>query len=175
MKSKATKTVEVEELRQEFRSSPSAFLCAFEGIKVAEDFELRKQIRARGGKYRVVKNRLARLAAEGTAFEGPLSKLRGTTSLAIAPSDPVGLIKALVAYAKDHPVFQFKAGVVEGRVLDVDGLNDLSKFPSREELLAKLLYLINAPAQRLLTVISAPARDLAIVVNQGVEKKKFKE
>jgi large subunit ribosomal protein L10 len=85
------------------------------------------------------------------------------------------LIKALVAYAKDHPVFQFKAGVVEGRVLDVDGLNDLSKFPSREELLAKLLYLINAPAQRLLTVIGAPARDLAIVVNQGVEKKKFKE
>ncbi len=175
MKSKATKSAELEQLRGELEAGPAIFICTFEGLKVEEDFQLRKQVRESGGKYYVVHNRLARLASAGTPFEKSLADLRGMTSLAFSPDDPVGLAKTLVAFTKEHPVFQFKAGVVEGRVLDVDQLNELARLPGRTELFAKLLFLINAPAQRLLSVISAPARDLALVVNQAVEKKKFSE
>jgi large subunit ribosomal protein L10 len=95
------------------------------------------------------------------------------TSLAFAGDDPLGLVKALVAYGKENPVFQFKSGVVEGRVLDVAGLNQLATLPGRDEIYAKLLFMINAPAQRLLSVINAPGRDLAVVVNQAVKEGKF--
>jgi large subunit ribosomal protein L10 len=95
------------------------------------------------------------------------------TSLAYTEDDPIALVKALFAYAKDHPVLKFKAGVLEGRVLDVDAINQLSTMPGRDELYAKLLYVINAPAQRVASLLAAPARDLAIVINQGVEKNKF--
>lgn len=175
MKLKATKDAELEQLRDDLKASPTVFVCTFEGLKVDEDFQLRRRIRASGGKYKVVQNRLARLAAEGTPFEQPLVGLRGMTSLAFAPEDPVSLAKTLVTFGKEHPVFRFKAGVVEGRVLDVAALNELATFPSREELLAKLLYLINSPAQRLLSVMNAPARDLAVVVDQAVQEKKFSE
>ena len=121
----------------------------------------------------MVKNRLARVAAEGTPVEPVLGELRGMTSLAFASDDPISLLKALVGYAKEHPVFQFKAGVVEGRVVDVAALNELASLPGRKGLYAKLLYLINAPAQRLLSVINGSARDLAIVLKQAVEQEKL--
>jgi large subunit ribosomal protein L10 len=173
MKTKAIKSNEIDQLRKELESSPAVFACAFEGLKVEEDFQLRRQVRQGGGSYRVLKNRLARQASEGTPYAGALGKLQGMTSLAYTADDPVGLLKALVAYAKDHPVFQFKAGVVEGRVLDVDAINQLATLPGKEELYAQLLFVINSPAQRVVSLLAAPARDLAIVINQAVEKKKF--
>lgn len=173
MKTKATKTADLDQLRNELATSPTVFLCAFEGLKVAEDYELRKQIRDTGASYRVLKNRLARLASEGTPYEEVLSNLTGMTSMAFGGDDPVGLVKALVAYGKDHEVFTFKAGVVEGRVLDVAALNELAKLPGRDELNAKLLFLIQAPAQRLATVINAVGRNLAVVIDQGVQENKF--
>lgn len=173
MKTKAVKSNEIEQLREELRRSPAVFACGFEGLKVEEDFQLRRQVKQTGGFYRVLKNRLARQASEGTPYAEALSNLQGMTSLAYTEDDPVALVKALVAYAKEHPVLQFKAGVLEGRVLDVDAINQLSTMPDREELYAKLLYVINAPAQRVASLLAAPARDLAIVINQGVEKKKF--
>jgi large subunit ribosomal protein L10 len=173
MKTKAIKSNEIDLLRKELESSPAVFACAFEGLKVEEDFQLRRQVRQGGGRYLVLKNRLARQASEGTPYAGTLGKLQGMTSLAYTADDPVGLLKALVAYAKDHPVFQFKAGVVEGRVLDVDAINRLATLPGKDELYAQLLFLINSPAQRVVSLLAAPARDLAIVINQAVEKKKF--
>ncbi len=173
MKTKATKTAALDQLRSDLATSPTVFLCAFEGLKVAEDYDLRKQIRATGASYRVLKNRLALLASEGTPYEEVLSNLTGMTSMAFGGDDPVGLVKALVAYGKDHEVFTFKAGVVEGRVLDVAALNELAKLPGRDELNAKLLFLIQAPAQRLATVINAVGRNLAVVIDQGVQEKKF--
>jgi len=173
MKNKTRKTADLEQLRKDLERYSTVFVCGFEGIKVQDDFELRKQIRANGGSYRVVQNRLVHRAAQGTPFEPALSGLRGMTSIAFAGDDAVTLVKALVAYAKDNPVFQFKCGVVEGRVLDVDALKQLATLPGREELFAKLLFTINAPAQQLLSVISAPARDLAIVVNQAVKEEKL--
>jgi large subunit ribosomal protein L10 len=173
MKAKARKTEDLEKLRQDLGTYKTIFVCTFQGIKVQDDFELRKQVRAKGGRYRVVQNRLAERAAKGTPFETALTGLQGMTSLAFAGEDAVGLVKTLVAYGKENPVFQFKSGVVEGRVLDVAGLNQLATLPGREELYAKLLYVINAPAQRLLSVMSAPGRQVAVAVNQGVKEGKF--
>lgn len=173
MKTKAVKSNEIEQLREELGRAPAVFACGFEGLKVDEDFQLRRQVRQNGGAYRVLKNRLARQASEGTPYAEALGSLQGMTSLAYTEDDPVALVKALVAYAKDHPVFQFKAGVLEGRVLDVAAINQLSTMPGREELYAQLLYVINAPAQRVASVLAAPSRYLAVAINQGVEKKKF--
>ena len=97
------------------------------------------------------------------------------TSLAYTSNDPVALAKALTAYAKANPSFTFKAGIVEGRAIDVKTIQELATMPSKEQIFAKLLYLINAPAQRLLTAMNAVGRNLAVVVNQGVQEKKFKE
>ena len=173
MKSKTKKNSELEQLRRRIAGSPTVVICAFEGLSVEQDWQLREKVRVSGGQYQVVKNRLARLAAEGTSFEPALGELRGMTSLAFASDDPIGLLKALVGYAREHPVFQFKAGVVEGRVVDAAALNELASLPGREGLYAKLLYLINAPAQRLLSVVNGSARDLAIVLKQAVEQEKL--
>jgi large subunit ribosomal protein L10 len=173
MKSRERKSTDIEQLRQDLADSPTLFVCKFEGLKVAEDYELRKQIRGAGAQYRVVQNRLVKQASEGTPYEPVLSGLQGMTSLAFGGDDPVGLVKTLLAYGKDHPVFAFQAGVVEGRVLDLDGLNQLATLPGRDDLNAKLLYLIQSPAQRLVSVINAAGRDLAVVINQAVDEKKF--
>ncbi len=173
MKAKAIKEQELSYLRGEFEQSPAVVICKFEGLKVSEDEELRNEIRAKGARYRVVPNRLAKLAAKGTAFEAPLAEQRGMTALAFSDDDPIDLLKSLVEFAKSTPALIFAAGVVEGRVLDVEGLNELSKLPGREGLYSKLLFLINAPAQKLMGVINAPARDLTIVVDQGVKENKF--
>jgi large subunit ribosomal protein L10 len=95
------------------------------------------------------------------------------TSLAYTSKDPVALAKALTAYAKNNPSFTFKAGLVEGRVIDIRAINDLATLPSREEVLARLLFMINAPAQRLVTAMNAVGRNLAVVVDQGVKANKF--
>ena len=130
-------------------------------------------MRGAGGKYRVIKNNLADKASEGTPAGQVLGNLRGMTSLAYTEGDPVALAKALTAYAKTNPSFTFKAGIVEGRVIDVKEINDLASLPSKEEIFAKLLYLINAPAQRLAMTVNAVGRNLAVVVDQGVKENKF--
>jgi large subunit ribosomal protein L10 len=122
-----------------------------------------------------VKNTLAERASKGTKVEEILKNLEGVTSIAYTTGDPVALAKALSKYAKDNPELTFKAGVVEGRVVSIKEIQALATMPSKEELYSKLLFLINAPAQRLVTVMNAVGRDLAVVVNQGVKEKKFKE
>jgi large subunit ribosomal protein L10 len=174
MKQKTNKDADLEQIKSDLGEYPTVLICAFEGLKVEEDFQLRNQVREAGGRYRVIQNRLARLASKDTPFEESLGDLRGMTSLACAGEDPLSLVKTLVAYAKEHPSFQFKSGVVEGRVLDADALNQLATLPGKEAIYAKLLFLINAPARQLVSVINAPARDLAIVIDQGVKEEKFR-
>ena len=123
----------------------------------------------------MVKNTLAERAAKGTKVEEALKDLQGVTSIAYTQGDPVALAKALSKYAKDNPEFSFKAGVVEGRVISIKEIEALATMPSKEEIYSKLLFLINAPAQRLVTVMNAVGRNLAVVVDQGVKEKKFKE
>ena len=174
MKKKEDKKKDLESLRQDLGDLKNLFVTGYEKLRVDQDFELRKAVRGAGGQYRVIKNNLAEKASEGTAAEGVLKGLRGMTSMAFTRQDPVALAKALTAYAKANPTFTFKARMVEGRVIDVKAINDLATMPSKEQIFAKLLYLINAPAQRLATTINAVGRNLAVVVDQGVKENKFK-
>ena len=173
MKNKNDKKKDIDALRQDLEKSKNLFVTGYEKLRVDQDFELRKAVRGAGGKYRVIKNNLAEKASEGTAAEAVLKGLRGMTSLAYTTKDPVALAKALTTYAKANPTFTFKAGLVEGRVIDIKAINDLANMPSREQILSKLLFLINAPAQRLVTAMNAVGRNLAVVVDQGVKENKF--
>jgi large subunit ribosomal protein L10 len=172
---KAKKIEQVEDLGQELKTVSSMIVASYNKLTVAQDFELRKTLRSTGAKYRVVKNTLAEIASKGTKVEEALKGLSGVTSIAYTSGDPVALAKALAKYAKDNPEFTFKAGVVEGRVISIKEIQSLATMPSKEELYSKLLFLLNSPAQRLVTVAGAVGRDLAVVINQGVEKQKFKE
>src|ERR1700676_768615 len=149
MKKKDEKKKDLEALRDALQKTKNVFINGFEKMKVSQDFELRKTVRGAGGHYHVVKNNIAAKASEGTASEKAMQDLRGMTSIAYTFDDPVALAKALTAYAKTNPQFTFKAGIVEGRVVDVKSINDLAAMPPKEQIYAKLLYLINAQAQRL--------------------------
>jgi large subunit ribosomal protein L10 len=173
MKKKEDKKKDLEALRQDLEKTNNLFVTGYEKLRVSQDFELRKVVRGAGAKYRVVKNNLAALASEGTASAAVLKDLRGMTSLAWTSNDPVALAKVLTAYAKTNPSFTFKAGIVEGRVIDVKAINELALMPPKEQIYAKLLFLINAPAQRLVTALGAVGRNLAVVVDQGVKENKF--
>ena len=175
MKKKEDKKKDVDSQRQDLANLKNLFVTGYEKLRVNQDFELRKVVRGAGARYRVVKNNLAGIAAEGTAAEQVLKDLRGMTSLAYTTNDPVALAKALTAYAKTNPVFTFKAGLVEGRVIDVKSIGDLASMPSKEAIFAKLLYVINAPAQQVVTAMNAVGRNLAVVVDQGVKENKFQK
>ena len=175
MKDREQKNREMETLKADLGRARNVIVSSFSKLTVAQDYELRKQVRAAGGRYRVVKNTIAERAAQGTPAEEALTGLAGPTALAYTEADPVTLAKALVAYAKGNPAFTFKAGVVEGRVISIDQITELAVMPSKEELISKLLFLLNAPVQRLATVLSAVSRNLAVVLNEAGKQNKFPE
>jgi large subunit ribosomal protein L10 len=172
---KAKKAEQIEKLNSQLQNASSMIVGSFSKLTVAKDYELRKTVRSAGGRYQVVKNTLAKRASEGTRVADALKGLKGVSSIAYTDGDPVALAKALNKYVEDNPEFAFKSGILDGKVLSLQEIKALATMPSKEEIYSKLLFLMNAPAQRLVTVMSAVGRDLAIVVNQGVEKKKFKE
>ena len=172
--SKAKKNEKVQLLASELSTSTTAIVGTFSKLTVAKDFELRKVIREAGGKYRVVKNKLAAVSGAGTQVEAALKGLKGVNSVAFTAGDPVALAKVFAKWAGDNAAeFQFKLGIIDGKLLDVNEVKALATMPGKEELFSKLLFLINAPAQRLATVLNATGRDLAVVLGQGVEKEKF--
>lgn len=174
MKKRTDKHKEVAALRRELEQSAHVFVTGFEKLTVAQDFELRKLIRGAGGRYKVVKNNLVAKASEGLPSHSLLGNIAGMTSIAYTSSDPVALAKVLTTYAKANPTFTFKAGMVEGRAIEVKSIHELANLPSRDEMLAKLLFLIQAPAQRVATAINALGRNLAIVIDQAAKENKFK-
>jgi large subunit ribosomal protein L10 len=172
--SKAKKQEKVKLLASELSTSTTAIIGTFSKLTVAKDYELRKVIREAGGKYRVVKNKLAAVSGTGTQVEAALKGLKGVNSVAFTAGDPVALAKVFAKWAGDNAAeFQFKLGIVDGKLLDANEVKSLATMPGKEEIFAKLLFLINAPAQRLVTVLNATGRDLAVVIGQGVEKEKF--
>jgi large subunit ribosomal protein L10 len=166
VKTRLQKEKEIEELHREFGESPNALLVGFQGIKVGADERLRRELRQSNVSYRVVKNTLAIRAAEGTPLEQVKGKFEGATAVALSKSDPVLLAKLLSKWAKESPVFSFKAAVVEGLAIDVKDIESLSNLPSKEELISKVMFLINSSAQRLAVVTAGVARNLAIVMDQ---------
>ncbi len=173
MKDRKTKQSELEQLREKLRKAGSVFVTGFDKLTVAQDFELRKTVRGAGGMYQVLKNTIAGQASDGLPSATVLKGLKGMSAVAYTSGDPVVLAKALQAYAKANPAFSFKAGLVEGRAINLAQLDALANMPPKEEIYARLLYLINAPAQRLATVINGVGRNLAVVIDQGVKNDKF--
>jgi large subunit ribosomal protein L10 len=171
--SKAKKAEKVQLLTKELETSTTAIIGTFAKLTVAQDFELRKVVREAGGKYRVLKNKLAPIAGKGTKIEDALKGLKGVSAVAFTSGDPVALAKGFSKWVGDNAEFQFKLGIVDGKLLTVEDVKALATMPGKEEIFSKLLFLINAPAQRLATVINATGRDLAVVLGQGVEKEKF--
>src|SRR5438270_1424136 len=170
---KVKKAEKVSALAKDLENSTSAIIGTFSALTASKDFDLRKTVRAAGGSYHVVKNKLAARSSQGTKIEAALQGLKGVSSVAYTSGDPVALAKALSTWVKDNAEFTFKLGIIDGKVIDVREIGELATMPGKEELFSKLLFLISSPAQRLATVINAAGRDLAVVINQGVEKGKF--
>ena len=167
MKTREQKQKDLEALIEQFKKANAAMLVSFKNMTVAKDQELRRQLREAGVEYSVVKNTLARKAAAGTPLEPLADEFKGVTAVAISTTDPVGLSKAISKFAKANTeIFSFKAGLVEGKVIELKQVEAIANLPSREELVSKMLFLINAQAQRLVTVIQAVPRNLAVVMDQ---------
>ncbi len=167
MKSKAQKQKDLDALTNQFQQAKAAMLVSFSKMTVAKDQELRRQLREAGVSYAVVKNTLARKAAAGTPLEPMAEQFKGVTAVALSTSDPVGLSKAIARFSKANPeIFSFKVGLVEGKVIELRDVEAIASLPSREELLSKVLFLINCQAQRLVTVLQAVPRNLAVVLEQ---------
>jgi large subunit ribosomal protein L10 len=167
MKSKAEKQKDLDALAEQFKQAHAAMLVSFKNMTVAKDQELRRQLREAGVSYSVVKNTLARKAAAGTPLEPMVDQFKGVTAVALSTTDPVGLSKAISKFAKANAeIFSFKVGLVEGKIVELKEVESIASLPSREELISKVLFLINAQAQRLVTVIQAVPRNLAVVMDQ---------
>jgi large subunit ribosomal protein L10 len=167
---RAEKTTELERLEGAFKGADSAILLDYKGLNVPQVTELRRQVRAAKGQYRVVKNTLAKRALKGTEFE-PLSEFfQGTTAIAYTGTDPVALAKTLTTFAKTAPSLTIKAAVVQGRAIQPAEVSDLANLPGKPELYAKLLFLLNAPMVRLVTVLNAAPQALLNVLTQAEKK-----
>jgi large subunit ribosomal protein L10 len=169
--SRAEKVTEQGELEAAFRAVDTAVLVDYRGVTVPQVTELRRQIRAAGASYRVVKNTLAKRAASGTPLEACLPHFKGSTAVVSTSTDPVAMAKALTTFIKATPSMTIKAAVVQGQVVAPAAVQDLATMPGRPELLAKLLFVLQAPMQQLVTVLSAVPRDLVTVLSEYEKKK----
>ena len=172
MKTREQKQKNLEALAQQFQAASAGMLVGFTKLTVAKDQEFRRRLAEAGASYSVVKNTLARKAAEGTPFAQAAEHFKGVTAIATSEGDPVSLSKAISKFTKANPdIFSFKVGVVEGRVVALPDVEAIASLPSKEELISKIMFLINCQAQRLVTVLSAVPRNLAIVVKQIGDQK----
>ena len=163
---KEEKQQTVGSLNEQFQAIDSAFLIDYEGVKVVDITEIRNKIRGIDGSYVVLKNTLAKRAAKGTKLEQLNSFFSGPTAVAYHTEDVVGLAKLLAEIGKSNPKFEFKAALVEGKVVPGSEVNALAAMPSREVMLSKLVFLLKAPLQQLVAVLNAPLRDLGLVLKQ---------
>jgi len=173
MKNKSEKVEQGKALHEELATVSTIILSTFQGITVEQDTALRRAVQNVGGKYRVVKNTVAGRAGSETPADALLKNLQGPNSIAYTSADAVALAKALTKVAKDVPAFKFKAGWVEGRVISIQEIQQLAQLPSREELLSKVMFLLQAPAQRVASTLAALPRSIAVVISEAAKQEKF--
>lgn len=161
----------VSGLAEKIKAAKSIVFADYRGLTVEQDTELRSALRKAGVDYKVVKNTLTRFAANQNGLEGLDSYLNGPTAMAVSETDPVAPAKVLAEYAKKYEKLELKAGVVEGRIIDVDGVKALAELPSREVLIAKVLGGFNAPISGFVNVLNANIRGLVVALNAIAEKK----
>ncbi|MBA3351025.1 MAG: 50S ribosomal protein L10, partial [Blastocatellia bacterium] len=171
MKTRETKQKDLVALTESLQNAKSAMVVSFSKLTVNKDIEFRNHLREAGARYQVVKNTLARIAAKDTQFEQATEHFKGVTAIAWTENDPVILAKSISKFMKDNAeIYTFKTGVVDGRLVDLKQVQDIASLPSKEELISKMLWVLNAQAQRIVTVINAVPRDLAIVIKQIGDK-----
>jgi large subunit ribosomal protein L10 len=161
----------VKKLKEELDGVNSVFLCDFKGLSVEKDTQLRRTMRESGSTYSVVKNTLIKLAFDDTDFNQVGDHLVGNTALAYNREDIVGLAKVIRDFAKDNEAFEFKAGVIEGRVIDLTQLENLASMPPKEELVGKMMFMLNFPVQGLVTALSGVTRQLVVALDQIKQQK----
>jgi large subunit ribosomal protein L10 len=167
MKTRERKQQDLNALTEQLGNSKSAMVVSFNKLTVTKDQEFRNRLREAGAEYQVVKNTIAKLAIKGTPYEEASEFFKGVSAIAWTENDPVVLSKAVSKFVKDNAdIYTFKAGIVEGRVVNLKQVEAIASLPSKEELISKLLFVINAQAQRLVTVINAVPRNLAVVIKQ---------
>ena len=171
MKTREEKSQEVSELTEQIGKASNAFLIDFKGITVPQITELRKQVRETKSGYVVVKNTLALIALKDSPIINMKEQFTGPTAIAFNSTDAVVLAKALTKFAKDVPAVQFKGALLNGQVLPASEIQNIANLPSREELVAKLLYLMQSPIRGLVTVLQANIRNLAVVIDQIAKQK----
>jgi large subunit ribosomal protein L10 len=167
MKTRERKQEDLNALTEELGNSKSAMIVSFNKLTVNKDQEFRNQLREAGAKYQVVKNTIARLAVKGTPYEDASEFFKGVTGIVWTENDPVVLSKTISKFIKENSDFYtLKAGIVDGRVVNQKQVEAIASLPSKEELISKLLFVLNAQAQRIVTVINAVPRNLAVVIKQ---------
>lgn len=165
------KTEAIEALAREVGSAQHAFLMEFKGMTVPQVTELRRQVRESNARYLVVKNTLAIIALKDSPIIQMKEQFRGETAVAYTQGDAVALAKALTKFAKDVPAVKFKGAILDGQIVAANQIEEIASLPSREELVAKLLFMMQTPIRNLVTVLSANIRNLAVVVDQIAKQK----
>ena len=171
MKTRGQKDQEIATLKEEFNANHHALVIDFQGLSVEKDWEMRNALRAANLNYRVIKNTVARRAVDGTPLDALKDSFVGMSGLAYSANDPVALAKVLSKIAKENDKVKFKAAVVDGKAIAVKDISALASLPSKEELISKLMWVLNSGAQRIATVINAVPRNLAVVIDQIAKQK----
>ena len=161
----------LEDYRQGVAKAPHVYLVDYKGVTVTEVSELRNKVREVGGRYEVVKNRLVLRVIGGEALEELGDQFHGPTAVAYGNDDPVGLAKAITEFAKDVPAIEIKGGLVEGQPVAAEEVKEIAQLPSREELLSKLVFLLQSPISSFVRTLAAIPRDFVVVLDQVRQNK----